>query len=314
MSFFRFFRLSLAFLVLAAAFPATAAETQYPLGSRIGMTVPPGLVASKSFIGFEDRANKVAILLATLPDQAYPEIVKSLTADGLKAQGITLEKSETLTLPAGKAVLAIGRQKLRDSDIHKWLMVVDGAKLTAVVTVQIPLSAAKIYPDEMIRKALLSLALRPSVPQAEQLELVPFQLTKLADFRVGAVFPGVAIVLIDPKKAPDQASSGSQMLIAAARGEPGPNDNRDTFAFRALSGVPNLTEVRIVSAEPLRIGGRQGHQMIAQGKQGATDIKLIQWLRFGSGGFLQIVGIARRADWDKAYPRFREVRDGIDRR
>lgn len=310
------FRLPAALLLVVLAWPATAAEPQYPTGSRLGMDVPAGLVASKSFIGFEDRANEVAILLATLPEQAYPELAKSLTADALKAQGITLEKSENLTLSAGKAILVIGQQTLRNSDIRKWLMVVDTGKLTAIITAQIPLKASKIYSDDAIRAALLSLAVRPSVPQAEQLELVPFQMTQLADFRVGAVFPGTAIVLIDPQTPAKKSSAGSQMLIAAARGGPGPNDSRDTFAFRALSGVPNLKEVRVVSSEPLRMGGRQGHQMIAEGKHGDTgaDIKLIQWLRFGTSGYLQIVGVSSRDNWDTAYPRFRQVRDGIDRR
>jgi len=311
-----FIRLSIAFLLLAVVAPASAADAQYPPGSRVGLEPPPGMVASRSFVGFEDRANEIAFLLAALPDQAYPEIAKSLTAEALKKQGITVETIETLTLPVGKAILAVGQQRLRNSDIRKWLLVVDAATLTAVVTVQIPLKASKIYPDELIRKALLSVSVRPSVPQAEQLELVPFKVTNLADFRVGAVVPGVAAILVDQQTDKVRAKASAQMLIAAARGEPGPNDDRNTFAFRALSGVPNLKDVRVVSAEPLRIGGRQGHQLIAEGKHGETGvaIKLIQWLRFGSGGYLQIVGISSRDGWDAAYPRFRAVRDGIDRR
>jgi len=37
-------------------------------------------------------------------------------------------------------------------------------------------------------------------------------------------------------------------------------------------------------------------------------------VRFGSGGFLRIVGVGRKDDWDALFPRFRAVRDGIDLR
>ena len=41
---------------------------------------------------------------------------------------------------------------------------------------------------------------------------------------------------------------------------------------------------------------------------------MVQWLRFGGGAFLQLVGSARAEAWKDAYPRFRAVRDGIEAR
>ena len=43
-------------------------------------------------------------------------------------------------------------------------------------------------------------------------------------------------------------------------------------------------------------------------------LTVVQWLRFGGGAYLQMVGIARAEAWKDAYPRFRSVRDGIDTR
>ena len=36
--------------------------------------------------------------------------------------------------------------------------------------------------------------------------------------------------------------------------------------------------------------------------------------RFGSGGYMQMLGIVRAEGWKEAYPRFRAVRDGVDTR
>jgi hypothetical protein len=66
----------------------------------------------------------------------------------------------------------------------------------------------------------------------------------------------------------------------------------------------------------LRIGGQQGHQILANAKDaiGTTDLTVMQWLRFGGGAYLQMVGVARTDAWKDAYPRFRSVRDGIETR
>ena len=66
----------------------------------------------------------------------------------------------------------------------------------------------------------------------------------------------------------------------------------------------------------LRILGQPGHQIIADGKDaaGGASLTLVQWLRFGSGAYMQMIGIARADGWKEAYPRFRSVRDGVDTR
>jgi hypothetical protein len=39
---------------------------------------------------------------------------------------------------------------------------------------------------------------------------------------------------------------------------------------------------------------------------------VVQWLRFGSGGYLQMVGIAHADAWTSVLARLRTVRDSID--
>ena len=79
------------FIALAlAALPARAAEPVYPPGSRIGLVPPAGMTPSQNFFGFEDLDNSVAIVLVALPAEAYADLDKSVTADALKRQGVTL--------------------------------------------------------------------------------------------------------------------------------------------------------------------------------------------------------------------------------
>ncbi len=66
----------------------------------------------------------------------------------------------------------------------------------------------------------------------------------------------------------------------------------------------------------MRISSQQGHQITATSVDPGTgaELSIVQWLRFGGGAYLQIVGVARTDAWREAYQRFRTVRDGIEPR
>src|SRR5215475_2857817 len=109
-------------LLLALAWPAQALDVVFPTGSRIGLAPPPGVTTSGSFLGFEDASNEVAIVITTLPPEAYAELSRSTTANALKQRGLTLEKRENHTLAAGKAFLVIARQQVERIKLRKWIL------------------------------------------------------------------------------------------------------------------------------------------------------------------------------------------------
>ena len=305
-------------LALGAA-PARAAEPTYPPGSRIGLTPPAGLVPSGTFFGYEDPDNNVAIILVALPPQAYADLDKSVTADAIRRQGLTFETREDVPLSSGRAFLVIGRQEIEATKIRKWILVASSPALTALVTVQIPEAAKALYPDDAIRAALATVAIRTTVPVEEQLGLVPFKVGELAGFRIGGVLPGRAVMLSDaPASAPGSldATVDSHIVVAVAPGGPAQSGERDTFARDVFATIPNLKDIRVTTSEPLRLSGQQGHQILATARDaaGTSALTVVQWLRFGGGAYLQMVGIARTEAWKDAYPRFRSVRDGIEAR
>jgi hypothetical protein len=305
--------------LLAAPVTVCAAEPTYPPGSRIGLVPPEGMVTSKSFFGFEDADNNVAIIMVSFPPEAYAELEKTVSADALKRQNVALEKREALTLPSGKAFLVVGRLTAEKPPVRKWILVASTPQLTALVTMQVPDAAKARYSDAGIRAALASLAVRATVPVEEQLSLLPFQVSELAGFKVAGVLPGRALMLSDAtveqaSKSPVAAGLEPHMYVTIAPGGPAQPSERDTFAREAFATVANLKEVHITTSEPLRLANQQSHQIIAEARDatGATPLTVVQWLRFGGGGFLQMVGISRTEGWKDSYPRFRQVRDGIE--
>ena len=308
-----------ALLLTLAQAPARAAEVVYPPGSRIGLAPPPGLAPSRNFFGYEDPDNNVAIILVALPVEAYAELDKTVGAESFKRQGVTFETREAMPVSTGNAFLAIGHQEVDKTNVRKWFLIASSPGLTAFVTVQVPDAAKARYPDEAIRAALTTLAVRPTVPIEEQLGLVPFKVGDLAGFRIAGVIPGRAVMLTDAPAAmsgPSQAAIEPHMMVAIAPGGPAQSSERDTFARELFATVANLKDVRLESSEPLRIGGQQGHQILANGRDaaGGATLTVAQWLRFGGSAYMQMVGIARSDAWKEAYPRFRAVRDGIEPR
>jgi hypothetical protein len=300
----------LVLFVAAGALTCQAAEVVFPTGSRIGIAPPPGVAASQRFMGFEDPAKNVAIMVLALPSEAYKELEKS--TGGLAQQGAIVEQRENLMLDPGNAFLVVTRQQVDGAPVHKWIVVAAAADLTAVVTFQLPDDARQSYPDEAIRTTLVSLAVRKTVPLDEQLSLVPFRLNELSGFHIGAVIAGRAVMLTDAVAG--GLEDPPRLVIALGPGGPAQPIDRDVFARDALASIPDLANVRIMTSEPLRIAGQQGHQIMARGRdvRTGTELTIVQWMRFGTGAYMQLVGAAPSAGWTGAYARFRQVRDGIE--
>lgn len=304
-----------ALLMVAAglfAIPANAADVRFPTGSRVGLAPPPGFSSSEAFRGFDDKTNKAAILILEMPQQAYPEVSKAMTPEGLKKQGVIVEKKEAITLKNGKALFIVGRQEAGGDKLRKWILVAESKELTAVVTALVPEAAKKIYPDAAVREALVSLDVRSNVPIQEQMSLLPFKLDGLANMRAFRVEPNTIFLTDGPKDSVD-AVEQSLLVVSAAPGGPTENGQRETFARNLFAGVPGFKDVQVVSSDVIRLAGVQTYQLMAEGKDAktGTDVKLVQWLRFGNGAFVRFLGVARNDNWSDAFPRFRTVRDSL---
>ena len=299
-----------------AVLPARAADAVFPPASRIGLAPPAGLVVSKEFPGFEDRARKAAILLVELPPEAYAQIEKGKAAEILTSGGANVESNEPFPLGSGPAFLVVATQPADGVLLRKWVMVASTPDLTAAITVQVPDSEKDTYPDASIKAALATVTFRAKVPVEEQLGALPFKLNDLAGFRPVRVLPGGAALLTDGPKDAIELAEQPLMLITIAHSGPTEPEDRDRFARTLFGGIPAIKDIRLARAEPQRIGGQPGHEIVANGKDMKTDadVTIVQWLRFGSGGYIRLLGVARKDIWDTVFPRFRALRDGIEPR
>ncbi|MPZ58619.1 MAG: hypothetical protein GEU91_19445 [Rhizobiales bacterium] len=292
------------------AFPAIAAEVQYPVGSSIGLAPPPGLRLGGTAPGFHDPDNKVSILMLELPRSAYVPVESSMTTAAAKDRGIVVDRRETLFTEAGTAVLSAGDDTREN--MRRWMLVALLPKFTALVSVQIPDAARDLYPDEAIRTALASLTTR-ATPIGEQLGLLPYRVEDLAGFRVVTVLNRSTVILTDGPRDDLHAVEQPHVVIGIAPGGAGQTNDRTRLAQAAFNNLPGFADRRVTASEMIRVEGHPAHEIRADARDAMTGapVMVVQWLRFGQNAYMHIVGVTLKDNWGRDFPRFRTVRDGI---
>ena len=286
----------------------------YLPGSRIGLEVPGDLKPSTRIPGFEDTERKVSIAILDLPASAYFEL--ETAAFTKLPQDLQQAKRESFPFDSGIGFLITGVVQKDGVTLHRWSFLAQAVgttvrDLTALINVEVPESALSVYSDAVVRKTLASVTFRPA-PIKEQLSLLPFQFGDLAGFEVVQVMPTGTVVLAD--SADEKSISRPVMIVSVGRGGPADSSDRGRFARDLVATAP-VRELSIKSAEPMRISNAAGHEIRAEGKDPTGQpLSVVQWLRFGSGGYLRIVGAGPSSEWDQMFGRFRAVRDGIDMR
>jgi len=163
-----------------------------------------------------------------------------------------------------------------------------------------------------VRGALLSVKLRPVVPVDEQLNLVPVRFDELSGLRPFRVLGNSSVFFTEGATDPKDTSAQPLLIVSIGPGGPEQPSDRANFARQMFAGLSDFKDVRIVGTDVLKLDNLQTYEIQAEGKDAKSDaaMKLVQWIRFGNGGFIRFVGIARGEAWAEAFPRFRAVRDG----
>jgi hypothetical protein len=308
---------ALALCVMAPLVVATghawAGDPVFPPGVRVGMAPLVGLVPAKAFTGFESEDQSVKVLVAELPAAAYGEVMNAFKTNPAIINGA---KPESLETGAGTAYYTAETAKNASGTFRHYSMILLGGAFSGYVDVLVPENATKIYSDDAVRQMFATAVIRKEVPIAEQLALMPFKVGDLGDFKnVRALGATGALLLADGDEAAG-FEAAPFMVIGLVAGTPTQAEDRARFAEQAARSIPGMHSGRITVSEPVRIEGMAGYETRIDATSGRDDkpVTLVQWLRFGGGGALRIIGSAPRDQWEKAFPRFRAVRDGIEPR
>jgi len=306
------FRLAAAATFALALAPAHAAGLEYPPGSRIGLVPPPGMTASTRFQGFEDLSRGAVMAITELSGQSYARVAKEFSPETMRAGGMEVVSREEFDLPGGPAAIIAARQQVSGVMLRKWALSGLVGDVTVIVVLSMPEDRRDAYPDAAVRAALMSVMVRPKLSADEMLAVLPYRLSDLGGFRPMRTTPqGMAVLTFGPNDTPLPVEQPYFMVVTRSANVPAAE--QENFARRAFAEFSPGAADRIVSSEALRIGGEPGRQIIAESKddRSGDDLVTVQWMRFTAGGYVQMVGIARKDQWADVLPRMRAVRDGL---
>ncbi len=299
-------------LWMASAAWALAADVVFPAGSRIGMIPPRGMVPSQASAGFEDTGRQVLIAITELSPQVFDRIAREFSVEQLRADGFAVDSHEPAAVADARGFLVAARQTVSGVPTRKWALVVRSADLTAIVVALVPQGAEQAYPDAAMRAALASIVIRPKLTVRELLAALPYRLDDLAGFRLLQASPAGVAMLTDGPDDTTRPADQPNVVVLTRPSEPPAAAQQENFARRALAGFVDPTRFRVVRAEPMRIGGQPGFELLGTTQDGtAVELTMVQWLRFGSTGYVQMLGAARTSLWPEIFPRLRTIRDGI---
>jgi len=293
--------------------PAFAADPVFAPGTRVGLTPLVGLVPAKTFAGFETEDHGVKVLVTELPAEAYGEVAKAFKADAAGASGI---HPATIETAAGTAYYTTETATSGAVSVRRYSMIIPGGTFSGYVAVEVPENTSKIYTDDAVRQMFASAVVRKEVPIQETLGQLPFKVSDVADFKNVRLLPvGAALVLSDSDETASLEHS-ALMIVGLIGSTPAQPDDRDRFAQEMARSIPGIREMRLTVSEPIRIDSSPGYETRLDAVSGkdSVPVTVVQWLRFGNPTVMRIIGIAPRDQWEKAFPRFRAVRDGIQAR
>ena len=298
--------------VLSSTAVALAADPVFPKNGAAGLVPPPGMTESTQFAGFEDRPRQASIVVAEMPAAAFAQIEPAFTDAALAAKGITVAGRETTTVGGARALLVTGSQRAGAVAVRKWILIVGAEAATVMVTAQVPDGAAEAYPDAAIRRALMSLALRPPRSLAEQVAALPFTIAETGGFRVAKVLAGATVVLTEDPG--DAGRPGDVPMFVVAAGTTAPAEAaRDAFARRAIASLPDLTGLDVARAQTIDLGGEPGHEIVAGAKRTGSGaaITVVQWIRFRPDGYVRMIGLVRSDRFEAMLPQLQLLRDSV---
>jgi hypothetical protein len=223
---------------------------------------------------------------------------------------------EPIPIKNGKGVFIAGPREASGQKRYEAVALVNTGGVATFISVQMLESSREKVTDAMLRDAFKTITVRKEIPDSEKLAILPYKFSNLAGFRVMRTAGDGSAILTDGPKDTIKSVEQPLMLVGVKVGAVPKKEERDKFARDVFSGAPGLKDVKITRAEPLRIGQSDAYEIMADAKEAETgaDITVVQWVRFGENGHLQMLGIVRKERWAEIYPKLRTIRDNIDPR
>jgi hypothetical protein len=300
-------------LGLCAVAAGVSAEPRQAPGSRIALDIAEAFSPSDRFSGFVDEKSGASFVVVEMPASAYDE-VKQIPdrADALAAQGLREAAKTELPGRKGEYVYFTGKQTSQNRDFSKYVLILRENGVTAMITANIPETAAladAAFSKAQIEATLANATVKDAMSKGPDL----FRLGYLGPFKeafglMGAS-KGYSISGLPPAQGDNRIAREATLIVAPSTDARLVVDPK-TAAQRSFQTFGGLRDGKIESEKDVTIAGLKGHQIVGEAVDAASSSKIgiyLLMLAGDPGGYYAIVGTSPAADMPKMLPEFEKV-------
>lgn len=251
-----------------AATSNEAAAAASPTGSRVSLTPPPGFVASKLFVGYQQDSTDASIVINEVPGPF--SVISSASAAEFAKNGMTIKQRRDVNIGNLSGLLIAASQTAAGQTFNKWILIFGDEKETVLITANFPDKHRELVSP--LRTSLLG-AKFDRARKIDPFSDVDFTLTLGDGFTSAGKLQNVLMFVqpaADPQKLVSVFIAGKTLRVQAEGAD------RRQFAEIHLTENPAIVDLKIESTEPITIDGLEGFETLAtaKAKQGGAPVFL----------------------------------------
>lgn len=278
------------------------AEYQEVRGSKISIIPPKDFEVATAYMGFQQLESNSSIMVLAI-SSPFSLTLKSLTTESLTRQGVSVEKTETITNKKYSGILFSTFQNIAEVPYRKYILVLGTEKETVIIN--------GITPKEDVA---LDLALKKALSAAfydVDKVLTPFD---TVDFEISTdgtnlIFaknnPNMLIYNLDGKL-PTEALDKTKVVVVKTFTKAEISDKKE-FATNQIKMLPvQITSIN--SIFPIEIDGLSGYEIYAEGVNRNNGNKEMAYevILFNDHSYYMIYGSAE-TNFDRNLALFKKV-------
>lgn len=279
-------------------------------GTKCTMIPPKGFTPGVGFTGFQQPATGASIMVMEFP-APYKQIIAGFNGNALKAQGMTLIKSEDTEFDGRPATMMYIKQVANNTNYLKHTLVFGDSTFTIMVNGIYPESASGL--EEEIKKSIFSIKYNPiQTVDGEQTAEFKIDITR-SDLHFANYLQGSLIYTADGKMPTE--SENKSMLIVGSSFQNVAIDNRKEYCIKRVKSLPYGEKNVVEEIIPVTINNLEGFELIAYGFDKENQKQLTyQTILYTDAGTYYIILASTTSDFEKNLIDFKEVARSFERK
>jgi hypothetical protein len=281
---------------------ACAADPLAIPGTRVTLVPPEGFALSKDFAGLQ--GDKASVMVIELPGAPYETLVAAISSGVMARQGVEITGGEELAGLPSKARTFKGRQVAQGADIDKWLLLVDGGPALVMLNVS-ALKGMATVTDAQVQEMFRSVRVA-AAPSGDPVAALPFAVTTLPRFSHQQVLGGAGLIIGSAPFTEENAGQPGLTIVRTFE-QPIPKEQWNQAVTAFLQGMKAIAFDKADPPTPVKIGGLEGLQFIANGTAAGAPRKTLVTMLFTAKGGYTLIAMASPELFDGAEKDFRTM-------